>query len=321
MKQPPALASLQWTPVLLLLLGLGAVGAALGVASPTVLLGVPLGLLALNLFTAIVAHAAFRAKPELLVFHVALLAAVVLAGLGRLTYLKGSVELAQGEMFQGDWTAVQRGPWHAGQWEQIFFVNEGFVKEFGPNWRARKTRNRVRWMDDQGVWQHGVIGEDLPLRLRGYRIDTSSNHGFAPVFAWHPGEGAEPIRGTVHLPSYPRYRDQANAWTIPGSDIAVLVMLLLDEPVLDPAVAGVFPSVPRHRLRVTVQGESRDLAPGDRFPLARGGELWYVELGAWMGYRVFYDWTRFWLLATFLVATGSISWHFWRKFAVNPVRW
>ncbi|MBF0126986.1 MAG: hypothetical protein HQM02_07220 [Magnetococcales bacterium] len=315
-----SLASLQWTPLLLLLLGAGAIGAAQGVATPTALLALPLALLGLNLLAAIVANATFRAQPALLVFHVALLGMVVLAGLGRLTYLKGWVELAHGEAFQGELTGVEKGWLHGGRLERVVFANEGFVKEYGPDWRGRKTSNPVRWLDDRGVWRRTVLGEENSLPLHGYRIYTSSNHGFAPVFVWRQAGRDRPVRGVVHLPAYPRYREQSNAWTIPGTDIAVLAMLLMEEPVVNAATGGIFPTVPRHRLRVTVQGETRDLLPGERFPLPRGGELQYVELGAWMGYRVFYEWSRSWLLATCLVAATSLSWHFWRKFAVNPVK-
>ncbi|MBF0438880.1 MAG: hypothetical protein HQL93_07130 [Magnetococcales bacterium] len=316
----PSLASLKWTPFFLVLLGLGAVGAAQGVASPTWLLVIPFVLLGLNLLAAIVMNAAFRAKPGLLVFHVALLGAVLLVGMGRLTYLKGWVELVKGDAFQGELTGVEKGLWHWGQLERVVFVNEGFVKEYGPNWWARRTRNSIRWMDEDGSWQQGEIGENATVTLHGYRIYTSSNHGFAPVFVWHPADQSSPIQGAIHFPSYPRYREQTNTWTIPGTDIAVVAMLLLDEPAINLVLGGVFPTVPKHQLRVTVQGETRDLVPGDRFPFASGGVLHYVELSAWMGYRIFYDWTRFWLLATFLVATLSLSWHFWRKFSMVYIK-
>lgn len=319
-KQLPAWDSLRWTPIFLLLFGLGAIGAAQGVATPTPLLVVPLALLAVNLLAAIVRNATFRAQPGLLVFHVALLGAVLLAGMGRLTYLKGWVELSQGEAFQGVLMGVEKGEFHQGELERVVFVNEGFVKEYGPNLWTRTTRNQVRWQDDQGVWWPSVIGDDLSLLLRGYRFYTSSNHGFSPVFVWYPADGGEPIKGRVHLPSFPRYRDQSNAWTIPGTELSVVVMLIFDESILNPTQAGLFPVTPKHRLRISTQGESRDLNPGDRFLLPKGGELLYQELGSWMGYRVFYDWTRSWLLATFLVGLLGLSWHFWRKFSLNPVR-
>ncbi len=314
----PVLASLRWTPILLVWLGLAAACAALGVASPTLLLTPPLLLLVLNLLVAIVANSTFRAKPSLLVFHVALLGVIVLAGVSRLTYLKGWVELAGGELFHGELMGVEQGPFHQGALERVKFGNEGFVKEYGANRRPRQTRNRVRWLGSEGVWHQSIIGDDRSLLLQGYRIYTSANHGFAPVFVWYPPDGSPSVTGAVHLPSFPRYQDQSNAWTIPGTDLAMLAMLLFDENPLSASRPGVFPKVVKHRLRVSVLGESRDLLPGERLELTNGrGVLLYLKLDSWMGYRFFYDWTRSWLLAAFLVAIVSLSWHFWQKFSVR----
>lgn len=319
LKPLPGLASLKWTPLFMLLFGLGAVGAAMGLASPTVLVAVPLFLLVLNLLSAILMKATFRAQPGLLIFHVALLCVVLLAGASRLTYLKGWVELADQAPFPGELTGVEKGPLHWGALDRVRFVNEGFETEYGPHWRYRKTRNRVRWMGDDRAWHPSVIGDDISLLLHGYRFYTSSNQGFAPVFVWHPADGSPPVKGSVHLPAFPRFRDQSNQWTLPGTELALLVMLVPETPLLSPTVDTRFPSPLQHRLRVTEGGESHDLAPGERFRLSQGGELLYLEMGFWMGYRVFYDWTRSWLLAAFLIAAGSISWHFWKKFSTRSV--
>ncbi|MBF0295651.1 MAG: hypothetical protein HQL96_10730 [Magnetococcales bacterium] len=314
MKPLPAPGSLLWTPWLIALLGLAAVGAAREMASPAALLGPPVALLGVNLLAAILANASFRAQPALLVFHVALLMAALLLGLGRLTYQQGWVELPIGEAFAGELSGIEQGWLHWGDLQRLVFVNEGFAREYGPDWRVKKKRTTLRWRDEEGVWRRSELGAGESLLLHGYRIDPTSNHGFAPVFEWSADPQATPIRGAVHFPSYPLYREQSHSWTIPGTDTAVLAMLLLEEAVIHPALGGVFPALPRHRLRVTAQGETRDLVPGDRFPFPGGGELRYVAMSFWMGYRVAYDWARYWLLAAFLVASGSLAWHYWRKF-------
>jgi len=44
--------------------------------------------------------------------------------------------------------------------------------------------------------------------------------------------------------------------------------------------------------------------------------LLYRELSTWMGYRVDYDWTRPWLLATALIGLGALFWHYIAKFSL-----
>ena len=63
----------------------------------------------------------------------------------------------------------------------------------------------------------GIIGDQTPLVLEGYRFYTTSNKGFAPVFVWQPAGGAAE-RGSVHLPPYPvlQFAQQVE-WTPPGA--------------------------------------------------------------------------------------------------------
>lgn len=312
-----ALASLQLTLVALVALGVGVLASYAGAVDGTRGLAVPLALLAANLGAAVLTNAAFRRQAPLLVFHLALFAIVALAAAGRLTYLKGRLELSTGESFSGELTQSDRGPLHRSRLGRAAFTNEGYTIGYSAGVRRDETRNAVAWTDADGRARRAVIGDQTPLVLEGYRFYTSPNKGYAPVFAWSPKDGA-PRLGTIHLPAYPahEYR-QALDWTLPGSDLTLWTMLQFDDVILDPARPSQFRLPERHTLVVRMGEERRVMTPGDRLDLAQG-TLTYQGLTTWMGYTVFYDWTLPWLLAACVLAVASLAWHFWRKFAAQP---
>jgi cytochrome c biogenesis protein len=279
---------------------------------------VPLALLALNLIAAVATNPVFRRQMALLSFHLALIAIVLLVAAGRLTYLKGQVELSQGEWFDGTLTQREAGPWHAGALAEVRFVNDGFSIDYDVGVRRGATVNHVRWVTPDGSEAAAVIGDQRPLALAGYRFYTTFNKGFAPLFSWHPAGGGATQRGTVHLPAWPLHEHrQAQEWTPPGSSVTLWTMLQIDEPLLDPARSFQFRVPERHRVIVRVDGARQEMVPGERYVLPQG-TLVYEGLTAWMGYAVFYDWTIPWLLAAAAAAVASLSVHFWRKFAARP---
>lgn len=306
------LASLRLTPVALALLALGVLAAWGGLVAPTWSLAAPLALLAANLGAAIATHPALRTHSGLLVFHVALLAFVLLVAAGRLTYLKGHVELSEGQTFDGVLTGVERGPLHRARYESVRFTNLGFEIDYAAGIKRGATRNLVAWVGADGAVRHERIGDTVPLGLEGYRFYTSFNKGFAPVFSWAPNGGAA-MRGTIHLPSYPAHEfGQALEWTPPGSGTPVWVMLDFDEVILDPERDSSFRIPKVHRLVARYGNERHELAPGDSLALP-SGRLRYEGLTTWMGYTVTYDWTLPWLVFTALLAAASLGWHLVRK--------
>lgn len=311
------LASLRLTLVLIALLGAAVIATYVSALRSPWPLAVTLGLIAVNLGCAVLTNAVFRRQTALLVFHLALMAIVLLVAAGRLTYLKGQLELSTGETFGGELTQSESGPWHRRGLVEARFTSLGFTIAYHPGIKRDRTENTVLWSDGAGHQQRAVIGDNQPLVLNGYRFYTSPNKGFAPLFTWYPARGA-PQRGTVHLPSYPmnEYR-QAREWTVPGTDVALWTMLQFDEVLLDPARASQFRLPGEHTLVVRVGEERHELVPGQRLALPRG-VLAYDGLTTWMGYNVFYDWTMPWVLAACLLAVASLAWHFGRKFAARP---
>ena len=297
-------------------LALGVAAAYFGRAPAGPALALPLGLLALNLAAAIAVNRVFRVQLPLLVFHLALLALVLLAAAGRLTYLKGRLELASGETFAGELVEREAGPMHRSHFERAAFTNHGFTVSYSPGLQRNETRNRVSWREGLAL-REALIGDQTPLVLGGYRFYTSSNKGFAPLLAWQR-DGGRLERGAVHLPSYPMYDyRQAQEWTPPGADGALWLMLDFDEVLIDPQRRSEFRPPARHTLVVRSGATRAVLAPGERLRVA-GGTLVYEGLTTWMGYNVFYDWTLPWLVAACLTAVASLAWHFWGRFSREP---
>jgi hypothetical protein len=311
------IGSLKLTLLFLLALGGSVLASYWSAASGSWPIAIPLALLAVNLIAAILSNTAFRRQTALLVFHLALLAIVLLAAAGRMTYLKGELELSTGESFDGTLTRPEQGPWHVSRLERASFVNEGFNIAYSPGVRRDETRNRVSWRDASGTRNTSTIGDQQALVLEGYRFYTSFNKGFAPIFTWRPTRGPA-TRGTIHLPSYPIHEHgQAIEWTLPGTDTKLWVMLQFDEVLLDPTAPTQFKLPSRHTL-VVRQGDNRvELTPRTVYATPHG-VLVYEGLTSWMGYSVFYDWTMPWLLAACVLAVAALGWHFWRKFTLRP---
>jgi len=308
------LASLKLTLLALLLFAGGVLLTYWSAAPASVVLVVPLGLLAVNLLAALLSNSVFRRQTPLLIFHLGLLAIVLLVAAGRLTYLKGELELAQGEEFGGGLSKFEAGPWHPFHLDHLHFANNGFTIGYAPGQQRERTRNRMSFVDATGGVRQTEIGDQTPLILGGYRFYTTSNKGFAPTFYWYPAAGGAPALGAVHLPSYPanEYR-QAQEWTLPGSAIKLWTMLEFDEVILDPEKPSEFRLPKQHRLIVRVNEVRQELQPGQAIEFPEG-RLVYVGLRSWMGYTVFYDWTIHWLLAACLLAVLALGWHFWQKF-------
>ena len=314
------LGSLKLTLAVIALLLAGSAVALQSREQMTWPLVLPLALFAVNLGAAVATNTVFRRQSALLLFHLALIAVVLLVAAGRLTYLRGGFELAEGELFDGQLTGFDAGPWHWSRLDQTSFQNLDFSIDYAPGIKRGQTRNRVRWIEENGsngTPRETIISDMDPLVRQGYRFSTTPNKGFAPVFVWLPVNGA-PVRGGVHLPAYPANKNnQVQQWTPPGSDLKLSITLRIDELILDPARPSAFRVPRRHAIILRAGDVTHELVPGAQVQLA-GGILVYEGLRKWMGYEVFYDWTMPWLLAACIVAVLSLAWHFWRKFASKP---
>lgn len=270
----------------------------------------PLAIFALSLLAAVATNRRFRRDAALLGLHLGLLAFVVLVALSRLTYLDGVVTLSEGDSFEGVLHLDQRGPLHPGEIEHQRFTNEGFTENFDPRASWKATYNRVSWQDAVGARHVAEIGDDYPLVVDGYRIYTTRNRGYSPVFRWEPKTGPAET-GTVQL--RPGELDQANSWQLPGGQEIWAILEVDGSTELQPGEqrpnlgAAALP----HRIVIRT-GERREaLRPGEHMTLPEG-RLTYVGLDSWMGYHVVYDPAMYWMVAAAAVVVVCMIWFYAR---------
>ncbi len=241
--------------------------------------------------------------------------------LGVVELAEGVAEVTEGGAFGGRLSEVESGPWHAGNLERVAFANLDIQVHYRANpgrdapSRA-ETHNRLQWSDRDGV-QEAVIGDQYPLLLEGYRIYSTRNFGFAPLFLWSPHD-EPPQRGSVHLNQYPAaWLDQTQQWTPPGSLTKLWIQLNFDENLLPAERDSVLRPPAEHRLVIRYNARRQTLEPGQTLMLPEG-ELYYEGLVMWMGYRFHYDWTLPWMLAVSLIAVASLSLHFIQRGRARP---
>lgn len=313
------LASLRLTAALLAVFALGVLIAHLGGLRFAPIIAACLGTLALNLLAMIMTSQRFRLQRPLFIFHLALLAVIVLIALGRLVYLKGQAEVLEGEAFDGRLVSLDAGPWHPWGLDRVSFVNHGFSIAYAPGLKRQETRNKVSWVDETGRRAEATIGDDKPLVLDGYRFYTSWNKGFSLVFEWQ-ASGQAPVLGSVNLPGYPgKALEQAQQWSLPGLPEPLWAMLQFEEDLIPADRDGHFRLPDDYQVVVRYGDQRRELVPGQTTVIdLPGGRLRYVGLRAWMGYQVTWDATIPWLLLASTIAVLSLSWHFWRQFSRQP---
>lgn len=310
------------TRLTLLGMALLGVGAALSydnpVATPIWVLVMPMLLLAINLLMAILTNPSINQRSGLLLFHIGLLAIVVLAAVGRLTHFEAHAELVDGAAFQdAQLLDIKQGPWHRGDFEKLQFVQGPYSVDYRAGMKRGLTFSTIQMRGDDGQWQPQVIGDDRPLLQDGYRIYTTSNKGFAAVLEWQGNDGVV-MTGAVNMPSYPlmAFR-QANEWKTPVGE-QINFWLQVDAGLDETGDWQLEPARAKGQLIINHGGQRVELSPGDSLSL-QGGTLRYQRLVGWMGYKVFYDPTIHWLFISALLAVLGLALHYWQKFSTQPL--
>lgn len=307
------LASPRLMVVFFLLMAAAALGVAYGAIAPTPAVLAPFGLLVVNLTASIASNARFRADLPLLVFHIALLAMVALFAIARLTYFEGTAKVPAGAWFAGDLRTEERGVLHDEGARGLRFSNEGFAEVYPERNTYRYTHNRVRFLDATGNPHESVIGDDRPLVLKGYRIYTSRNRGFAPMLQWRPVDEAIQFAtvqlGQIGVDGFMT----GTQWPIPGGP-AIWVSMSTELDKFTPGIRrdNLGAKDASNKLVVTHNERFTELRVGESLDLP-GGRLTYAGLSAWMGYRIIYDPTQPWLIGAVSIAIISLLWFYVRR--------
>ncbi|UCD68710.1 MAG: cytochrome c biogenesis protein ResB [Betaproteobacteria bacterium] len=305
------LASLRLTWVAMLTLVVMIVVARFSVHVGYMWIALPLALLVINLLAALATNVRLRREPALIVFHLALVALCLLAGLDALTRFHGRIELVEGQILQtAEVQVVERGILHRLRLNEVALKQDAIEVEFAPGLIRQRTRSTVSTLDN-GREKRIEIGEARPLILLGYRLATTSNKGHAMVLSWLDANGSV-MRGAVHFPSYPAQEwRQQRTWHTPAGEPITLALRPHTRPPVDSAWVLRSREV-RADATLSAGGASRALVPGKWHQL-RGGALRLDEVRLWMGYRIDYQPLMQWMLFAALVGISALAFYFYKR--------
>ena len=276
----------------------------------------PLSVLAANLFAALIVRHAFRQQAALLLFHVGLLAVLVLVAAGVLLRFDGSVELIEGESFDpGAVTARGAGWLHPGRLDRIDFAQGPLEVRYLSGFQRDTTHSRVFMGGKGGAEIRRDIGDREGFTSHGYRFMTTFNKGYSVLVTWREDGGRE-VLGAINFPSYPKFDwKQVNDWTTPAGDPLTFELKLAERVPEDS------PWILKSRdtgYEVVISGSAlaeTTVGPGESVAV-RGGEITIVDLRLWMGYRIDYNPLLPWILTAAFLSLGALAVHMAQKFRV-----
>ena len=268
----------------------------------------PQVILAFNLAAALTTNPLLR-RGGLAVFHIALLGCLVLLSWGRLTHFEGRVEVTQGSAFDpSNVEPLSVGLLHGDRLGRINFEQGALEVHYATGLKRARTISQVRLDDDVGQRTESV-GDDHPLRTGGFRFYTTHNKGFAPLLIW-TAPGSAPVRGAVHLPSYPLFDGQQQQRWTPAGGPEVRLWLRMPTSVDERSAWQLRPDQVTAVLVVEAAGQRYELQPGETAS-ADFGSLRYDRMLGWMGYRIHYDPTLSALWWLSCLGILGLVWHLW----------
>jgi cytochrome c biogenesis protein len=305
------LASLRLTWAAMLALVVTIVVARFSEHVDYVWIALPLALMVVNLLAALATNVRLRREPALIVFHLALVALCLLAGLDALTRFHGRIELVEGQSLQtAEVQVVERGIWHRLRLGEVVLKQGTIEVDFAPGLNRQQTRSTISTLES-GREKQLELGQARPLMLLGYRFATTPNKGHAIVLSWRGANGSV-MHGAVHFPSYPAQEwRQQRTWRTPAGETITLALQPHRRPPVDSAWVLRSDEL-RAETTLSAHGVSRALVPGKWHQL-RGGALRLDEVRLWMGYRIDYQPLMQWMLFVALAGIAALACYFYKR--------
>lgn len=267
----------------------------------------PLLLLAANLAAAIRVDPRINRRPGLLVFHVSLLAIVLLVVYGRLAGFHGRVELMENQRFNWEMlkNTVYSGPWHrARNLEKVSFTQGEISVDYAPDIYRLATRSEIIRNDVSSV----TVGDSQPYSANGYEFYTTSNKGFSALVTWIP-HGGKAVQGAVHFPSFPLNEwNQVNEWQPPQAP-SPIKLELLGIPRLDVSDGFTLNRDMVSQITLGLPGAERQLAVGEAAAL-NTGRLEFDGIYLWIGYEIRHEPATVWTFLAAAIGILALCWHF-----------
>jgi len=314
-----ALGSLRLTLAAMLLL----VGTALaGYRNPDISLDwvtLPLALLGLNLLSVIFINKRFRQQHGLLVFHLGLLAIIVLTGIGLMTRLSARVELVEGQSFDpAEVVTIKQGPWHPLQLDEVHLVQGPVRVDYLSGLLRDETQSRIWTGRDADPMDSRMVTTREPFKAAGYRFQPTANKGYAVILTW-TGVDGQTDTGAVHMDSFPLYEwKQENDWVTPQGEKLTLQLQQPSPVQADGPWSLQSSDLSASQLVIHRGNQSIPLERGGSVQV-QGGQLQFEDVRLWLGYSIEYNVTLLWQFVAAIIAITGLAVHFLQKFAQVPL--
>jgi cytochrome c biogenesis protein len=246
-----------------------------------------------------------------------LLAVLMLVAAGVLLRFEGSVELVEGEAFDGRGVTARGTGWlHPDRLERVDFTQGPLQVHYLSALQRDTTRSRIRMGRPDGGAAERDVGDRQGFTAQGYRFMTTFNKGYSVLVLWRDTAGRESL-GAVNFPSYPEFDwKQTNDWVTPAGETLNFELQLAQRVPEDSPWTLSSRGV---EYEVGISGDGRTpqaIRPGQPIAVA-GGEIEIVDLRLWMGYRIDYNPLLPWLLTAAFLALGALAVHMAQKFRVS----
>lgn len=275
----------------------------------------PLGLLSINLLSAIMLNRRFRQQGGLMLFHLGLLAIIVLAAFGTLTSFDARLEMTEGQAFNAaDVEVIHQGTWHSNQLQQADFVQGKVEVDFVSAQRRGKTQSQIILPGRGSEPIDMIIGDKVTFEKEGYRFLTTGNKGYSIILTWIDDNGGMST-GAINMPSYPFFEwKQENEWVAPDGERVLLKLELPDNQRPDPMAAWTLTSDQVNASLIVHTSDGRHvLQQGDNLALKKGS-IRFDDIRIWMGYRIDYNAMLIWQFLAASIAIIGLSYHFKKRF-------
>ena len=275
----------------------------------------PLSVLAINLLAALIVRHAFRQQAALLLFHVGLLAVLILVAAGVLLRFDGSVEVVEGTAFDvAGVTDRGRGWLHPDRLERVQFTQGPLEVRYLAGWQRDTTHSRVSVSRPDGTEVERDISDRNGFTSHGYRFMTTFNKGYSVLLLWRDAEGRDSL-GAVNFPSFPKFDwKQTMDWTTPAGE-SVTLELKLAERVPDNSPWTLGSRDVDYEVGVIRAARVEEIIRPGQSIAVEGGEITIVDLRLWMGYRIDYNPLLPWLLTAAFLSLGALAVHMAQKFS------
>ena len=274
----------------------------------------PLSVLAINLLAALIVRHAFRQQAALLLFHIGLLAVLLMVTAGVLVRFDGRVEVVEGAAFDAAGVTARGTGWlHPNRLQQVRFTQGPMEVHYLSGLQRDTTHSRITLARTDGSEVPRDIGDRQGFTSHGYRFTTTFNKGYSVLVLWHDMDGRQSL-GAVNFPSFPEFDwKQTNDWTTPSGETLTFELKLAERvPEDEPWTLG----SREVSYEVGISGSAhaeKTIGPGQS-TTATGGEITIVDLRLWMGYRIDYNPLLPWLLTAAFLSLGALAVHMAQKF-------